>query len=160
MVKASRTVWRRAIYPSIYLSIYIWISIYLSISIHLDIYFIYIHIHIYIYIYLHISIYLYIYLYTYIYIHIYIYICIYVEYRVEGGEDGFAARGLDPAPLHIHHLLLFRWAFRVRGASLIRNRHLVGPYSRTMSRLLRRSWGQGRFLMSISIICPCSRCSS
>jgi len=37
---------------------------------------------------------------------------------------------------------------RYRGASLIRNRHLVGPYSRTMPRLLWWSYGGGRFLMS------------
>ena len=30
-----------------------------------------------------------------------------------------------------------------RGSSLIRNRHPVGPYSRTMPRLLWRSWGWG-----------------
>jgi len=35
-----------------------------------------------------------------------------------------------------------------RGTSLIRNRHSVGPYSRTMLRLLWRSWGGGQFLMS------------
>jgi len=37
---------------------------------------------------------------------------------------------------------------RYRGTSLIRNRHPAGPYSRTRSRLLWRSWGGGRFLMS------------
>ena len=31
---------------------------------------------------------------------------------------------------------------------IIRNRHPVGPYSRTMPRLLWRPWGGGRFLMS------------
>jgi len=36
---------------------------------------------------------------------------------------------------------------RYRGTSLIRNHHPVGPYSRTMPRLLWRSWGGGRFLM-------------
>jgi len=30
-----------------------------------------------------------------------------------------------------------------RGTSLIRKRHPVGPYSRTMPRLLWRSWGGG-----------------
>ena len=35
-----------------------------------------------------------------------------------------------------------------RGTSLIRNRNPVRPYSRTMPRLLWRSWGGGRFLMS------------
>ena len=34
-----------------------------------------------------------------------------------------------------------------RGTSL-ENRHPVGPYSRTMPKLLWRSWGGGRFLMS------------
>ena len=35
-----------------------------------------------------------------------------------------------------------------RGTSLIRNRHPVGPYRRTIPRLLWRSWGGGRSLMS------------
>ena len=35
-----------------------------------------------------------------------------------------------------------------RGTSFIRNRHPAGPYSRTMPRLLWRSYGGGRFLMS------------
>ena len=34
------------------------------------------------------------------------------------------------------------------GTSLIRNRHPVGPYNRTMPRLLWRSWRRRRFLMS------------
>ena len=34
------------------------------------------------------------------------------------------------------------------GPSLIRNRHPVGPYSRTMPRALWWSWGGGMFLMS------------
>ena len=33
-------------------------------------------------------------------------------------------------------------------ASLMRNRHPVGPCSRSMPRLLGRSWGGRRFLMS------------
>ena len=35
-----------------------------------------------------------------------------------------------------------------RGTSLIRNRHPIGPYRRTMPRLVWRSLGGGRFLMS------------
>ena len=35
-----------------------------------------------------------------------------------------------------------------RGTSLMRNRHPVGPCSRTMPGLLWRSYGRGRFLMS------------
>ena len=35
-----------------------------------------------------------------------------------------------------------------RGTSLKRNRHSVGPYCRTMPRLLWGPWGCGRFLMS------------
>jgi hypothetical protein len=36
-----------------------------------------------------------------------------------------------------------------RDTSLIRERHLVGPYTRTMPRLLWRCWGEGgRFRMS------------
>ena len=39
-----------------------------------------------------------------------------------------------------------------RGTSLIRNRHPVGPYSRTMPRLLWRSWGGRQFLMSEALV--------
>ena len=38
---------------------------------------------------------------------------------------------------------------RYRGTSLIRNAPLIGPYSRTISRVLWWSWGGGRFLMSV-----------
>ena len=43
-----------------------------------------------------------------------------------------------------------------KGTWLIRNRHPVAPYSRTMPRLLCRSWGGVRFLMSqvpLKVVC-------
>ena len=35
-----------------------------------------------------------------------------------------------------------------RGTSLIRNRFRLGPYSRTMPRVIQRTWGGLQFLMS------------
>ena len=42
----------------------------------------------------------------------------------------------------------FSCALFYRGTSLIKNRRLLGPYSRAMPRALWKSWGGGRFLMS------------
>ena len=41
-----------------------------------------------------------------------------------------------------------------RGTSLIRNCRPLRPYSRTMPRALRWSWGGGAFLMSVVPLCP------
>ena len=46
------------------------------------------------------------------------------------------------------HSVLTPGACRVQGYLAIRNRHPVGPCSRTMPRLSWRSWGGMRFLMS------------
>ena len=47
-----------------------------------------------------------------------------------------------------------------RGSSLIRNTPLLGPYSRTIPRVLRWSWGGGLFLMSEVPLWSCSGRSS
>ena len=74
--------------------------------------------------------------------------------RVLSGVDHLAAHVVAEIE-HLHQHLpnppLFQRAARAlvyRGTSLIRNRHPVGPYSRTMPRLLWWSWGGWRFLMS------------
>ena len=43
--------------------------------------------------------------------------------------------------------------YEYRGTSLIRNRALLGPYSRTMSRALRWHWGDGLFRVSEVPLC-------
>jgi len=59
-------------------------------------------------------------------------------------EAGAPSRG---GPMLFH--LVPRRAYR--GTSLIRNRHPVGPYSRTMPRLLWRSWGGGVLMSEVPL---------
>ena len=53
---------------------------------------------------------------------------------------------LYPKPGTLYHPRVFQPWPLYRGTSLKRSRHPVGPYSRTVPRLLWRSWGGGGFL--------------
>jgi hypothetical protein len=61
-------------------------------------------------------------------------------------------------PCRVDAGVLARAPLGYKGTLLVRNRHPVGPYSRSMLRLLWRSWGGGRFLMNevpmYSGVCP------
>ena len=61
-------------------------------------------------------------IYIYIYIHIYIYIYMYMN----NSKPGSSHRKLEPVPD----------LDRYRGTLLIRNKFLLGPYSRAMSRAI------------------------
>ena len=80
---------------------------------------IYIYMYIYIYIYIYTYIYLYRYIYIYIYIYAYIYISTYMYVKTRSKVSAAPPRRSS-----------------IRGSSLIRNTPLLGPYSRTIPRVI------------------------